>query len=314
MSSNIESSRSGRSVHSNVVEMVPARPGVERHVGAPTPPNDGLASLRVIAAADWDVMFNAVEARVVEIAEAAPAVDDNAAWQGVAESAHDGLLECASAMNQLHVLLGRERTRHRAQELALQRAQADLAQVQVQLIGTEARALQARHRALHDDLTRLPNRSHFIERLDQALADAMPTRQSLATLYLDLDGFKAINDLHGHAVGDQVLKVIGARLMRAVRAEDMVCRIGGDEFACLLLNLPDRAQLEQLVLKLIQVLSAPLKIGALELQVRVSIGIATYPVDGTTSDALLRSADAAMYSARRQQTCCAFAERVEPQA
>lgn len=314
MSSNIESSRSGRSVHSNVVEMVPARPGVERHVGAPTPPNDGLASLRVIAAADWDVMFNAVEARVVEIAEAAPAVDDNAAWQGVAESAHDGLLECASAMNQLHVLLGRERTRHRAQELALQRAQADLAQVQVQLIGTEARALQARHRALHDDLTRLPNRSHFIERLDQALADAMPTRQSLATLYLDLDGFKAINDLHGHDVGDQVLKVIGARLMRAVRAEDMVCRIGGDEFACLLLNLPDRAQLEQLVLKLIQVLSAPLKIGALELQVRVSIGIATYPVDGTTSDALLRSADAAMYSARRQQTCCAFAERVEPQA
>ena len=300
MSSNIESSRSGRSVHSNVVEMVPARPGVERHVGAPTPPNDGLASLRVIAAADWDVMFNAVEARVIEIAEAAPAVDDIAAWQGVAESAHDGLLECASAMNQLHVLLGRERTRHQAQELALQRAQADLAQVQVQLIGTEARALQARHRALHDDLTRLPNRSHFIERLDQALADAMPTRQSLATLYLDLDGFKAINDLHGHDVGDQVLKVIGARLMRAVRAEDMVCRIGGDEFACLLLNLPDRAQLEQLVLKLIQVLSAPLKIGALELQVRVSIGIATYPVDGTTSDALLRSADAAMYSARRQ--------------
>jgi len=142
--------------------------------------------------------------------------------------------------------------------------------------------------------------------LEYALAHVDPRRPALAVLYLDLDTFKPINDEHGHDVGDEVLKIVAARLSRAVRGDDTMSRLGGDEFACLPAAFLSWDQLGHLACKLIEVVSAPLTIGALKLAVHASIGIAVYPTDGKTAAELLKSADAAMYRAKRDRTGYAF--------
>lgn len=185
---------------------------------------------------------------------------------------------------------------------------AELATARVELINMRENEKNARYLSLHDDLTSLPNRSFFRQRLDRALADKEPPHQALAVLYLDLDGFKPLNDAHGHDAGDELLRIVAARLTRAVRAEDMVSRVGGDEFACLLAGVPNRQQVQHLACKLFDAIAAPLKIGTLEFSVRPSIGIATCPTDGATTDTLLKCADAAMYRAKRQRTGYAFSE------
>ena len=188
-------------------------------------------------------------------------------------------------------------------------AQAALAQARAELAGTQAQESRARHLALHDELTQLPNRSFFRERMEHALAQREQQGQSLALLTLDLDGFKLINDAHGHDTGDAVLRIVAARLARAVRATDMVSRLGGDEFACLMANLHSRDQLSRLACKLFDAVSAPLKTGKLTFNVCPSIGIAIGPSDGVTAEALLESADGAMVRAKRQQTVYAFFDR-----
>lgn len=184
---------------------------------------------------------------------------------------------------------------------ALERARAELA-------GTRAGERQARHLALHDGLTSLPNRRFFLQRLDEALRRFSPEHPALAVLYLDLDEFKPINDLYGHDAGDELLRIVAARLARAVRAEDAMSRLGGDEFACLPVDFDSEAHLAQLASKLFDTVSAPLKLGRLTLRIRPSIGVATCPANGRTADALLRSADAAMYRAKREQSGYAFCE------
>jgi diguanylate cyclase (GGDEF)-like protein len=189
-------------------------------------------------------------------------------------------------------------------------SQAELRRTRIELQHAHSSEQQARHQALHDSLTELPNRSCFRQRLDRDLARGQPLTQAsapvLAVLYLDLDGFKPINDRHGHETGDGLLRVVAARLARAVRSDDMVCRVGGDEFVCLLGDVLNRQQLSHLACKLFDAVSAPLRIGALDLLVRPSIGIAVCPQDGDTTDALLRRADTAMYRAKRQQLGYAF--------
>ena len=217
--------------------------------------------------------------------------------------------QCLAAVDQLHTELARELDRRRQLEREVGSVRAELAEARAELAGTQAGEQQARHLALHDSLTALPNRSYFLQQLDLALAHVAPRRPAVAILYLDLDGFKPINDTHGHDTGDQVLKIVAARLARAVRADDMMSRIGGDEFACLPAAFLNWEQLSHLASKLIDVVSAPLTIRTLRLVVQPSIGIATFPTDGTTATALLRSADAAMYRAKRDGTGYAFVDR-----
>lgn len=212
-------------------------------------------------------------------------------------------------LDQLQTALAHERYRRRQLEREVYVVRAALEQVRADLVGTQAGERRARHLALHDGLTSLPNRSFFRQRLDQALAGVELPGPALAVLYLDLDGLKQINDAHGHHAGDKLLKIVAARLARAVRAEDMMSRLGGDEFACLLVDYLKREQLSHLARKFFNMVSAPLKIGRLEIVVRPSIGIAICPADGVTSEALLRSADAAMYHAKRQQIGYAFFDR-----
>ena len=214
-----------------------------------------------------------------------------------------------SLLTQLHTTLTFELRLRRNLERKVSDLQTALTRARAELAGTQAGERRARHRAMHDDLTSLPNRGYFRERLDHAITEVKAARSSLGVLLLDLDGFKRINDAHGHHAGDALLRIVATRLARAVRGEDMMSRLGGDEFACLPGNFHNQEQLSHLACKLFAVVSAPLKIGKLNLTVRPSIGIAIFPADGATAETLLRSADAAMYEAKRHATGYAFANR-----
>ncbi|MBI2749175.1 MAG: GGDEF domain-containing protein [Burkholderiales bacterium] len=169
-------------------------------------------------------------------------------------------------------------------------------------------ALDHLHLSMMHDLERRritwPSRSIFLERMARTLAE--PEAPHRALLYIDLDDFDAINRGHGQDVGNELLRVVALRLALAVRAEDVVARLQGDEFACLLRDLPRREQLSDLACKLFLELSTPLDLGDLRLSVHPSLGIALWPADGATVEALLRNADAARERAKRQATGYAF--------
>ena len=158
--------------------------------------------------------------------------------------------------------------------------------------------------AYHDDLTGLPNRLMFGEHLDLALARAQRHGRQVAVLYVDLDDFKQVNDTYGHEAGDQLLRQIARRLERATRATDLVARHGGDEFIVLVADLPpgpDPAAREiarTIAEHVEQALAAPAVLDGATVTSGGSVGIALYPEDATTSDALLRRADAAMYRSK----------------
>jgi two-component system CheB/CheR fusion protein len=153
--------------------------------------------------------------------------------------------------------------------------------------------------ATHDDLTGLPNRTLFNDRLRLALARATRSHESLAVLFLDLDNFKVINDTLGHDVGDKLLKQTAARLLECIRAEDTVARLGGDEFV-ILLEGAERHAAAMTAERLISALSTSYMLGEHECFVSASIGISMFPEDASDPNGLMRNADAAMYRAKDQ--------------
>ncbi|KWR78513.1 MAG: PAS domain S-box protein [Burkholderiaceae bacterium] len=153
--------------------------------------------------------------------------------------------------------------------------------------------------ATHDMLTGLPNRFLLDERLSQALARARRMPQPVALMFLDLDGFKAVNDTLGHGVGDELLILIGRDLHNAVRDSDTVARIGGDEFAIVLEGIADQDHLPMLARSLLRMIRSARQIGEHQVFVTSSIGISVYPTDALTPGELLKKADVAMYHAKR---------------
>jgi diguanylate cyclase (GGDEF)-like protein len=153
-------------------------------------------------------------------------------------------------------------------------------------------------KALHDSTTGLPNRDLFNDRLTHAIAMAKRHAWTLAVMFLDLDRFKYINDTHGHAVGDAVLKEVAKRLFGHARDEDTVCRNGGDEFLYLLINPQGSENILRIADTLLQTIAQTIDVGDLKLIIKASIGIAVYPDDGTTGEQLIRNADSAMYRAK----------------
>ncbi|MGK5055521.1 EAL domain-containing protein [Janthinobacterium sp. LB2P49] len=158
--------------------------------------------------------------------------------------------------------------------------------------------LRIEYLANHDALTDLPNRQLLNDRIGQACAHAHRTRLHLATLMLDLDRFKFVNDSYGHPVGDALLQEVARRLKMAVRAGDTVARQGGDEFVILLTDLPDIETAEHIVKKVLAVFADPFQLGEHTLHVSTSIGASVFPFDGDSGDLLLKTADAALYSAK----------------
>lgn len=154
------------------------------------------------------------------------------------------------------------------------------------------------HMAHYDYLTEIPNRLYFYELLSKALMNAKRHMRILAVLFLDLDYFKNVNDALGHESGDILLKQVVKRFQSVLRNEDMLARLGGDEYAILLSEINKREGAGITAQKLIDSLKEPFLLGNETISITVSIGIATYPVAGETVAALMRSADKAMYQAK----------------
>lgn len=154
-------------------------------------------------------------------------------------------------------------------------------------------------RAYFDTLTGLPNRSLFQDRLQQAVARARRTGRRLAVFYLDLDDFKWVNDTLGHHAGDELLRRVAALLGSALRETDTVARLAGDEFAIVLPDVGDARQIDKVLATLRARLQVPTEVAGHVLELRASIGVAVFPVHGNDADALVRSADAAMYRVKR---------------
>jgi len=151
-----------------------------------------------------------------------------------------------------------------------------------------------------DQLTSLPNRMLFHDRLRGARARAHRNQTIVAVMYVDLDGFKAVNDTLGHAAGDQLLGKVAAQLRACVREDDTVARLGGDEFAVLFNGLEDAALIEQLAERIVSSLNITVNCDSGPLQVSGSAGISIYPLDGENEESLLERADQAMYEAKRR--------------
>ncbi|MDH3355495.1 MAG: diguanylate cyclase [Chromatiales bacterium] len=162
----------------------------------------------------------------------------------------------------------------------------------------EKRTQQLSFLATHDALTSLPNRSLFVEQLNQSIKQSHRHKGVTAIFYMDLDGFKQVNDLYGHDAGDKVLIAISERVDKTIREEDLFSRIGGDEFTLILNNLADQEAALPIADKIISVVNQPIECEDLKLHVGISIGISFYPNDGEEPDQLVSLADDAMYQAK----------------
>ncbi|MCW9052400.1 MAG: EAL domain-containing protein [Motiliproteus sp.] len=156
------------------------------------------------------------------------------------------------------------------------------------------------HQAYYDQLTGLPNRALFLDRLNHSLVSAKRNNSKMAVLFLDLDRFKHINDSLGHPVGDALLSSVAGRLNNSVRENDTVARLGGDEFTIILEDLSNDHEPANVAKKVLKQLTQPFQLSGHDLFISASIGICIYPQDGMDADALVRNADAAMYQAKKQ--------------
>jgi diguanylate cyclase len=193
------------------------------------------------------------------------------------------------------------------------RLEHQLAITQVAFANACSDLAEARHQAqhfrfqsLHDNLTTLPNSLSIHECLEAFLKDYASTDYKLAVLFIDIDNFKLVNDVHGHAVGDRVLQIVSARILHSVRVEDRVGRLGGDEFLCLIAHAKSREDTARIAQQIFDAVLEPIQIGSVRLTVHASIGIAFSPDDGIDSDSLIKRADAAMYRAKRSRSVHAF--------
>lgn len=156
------------------------------------------------------------------------------------------------------------------------------------------------YRAYHDSMTGLPNRNYLLERTDAAILQAHRSSTPFALLFLDLDGFKYVNDHYGHDRGDKILKLIGERLKSVIRETDMIARLAGDEFCILLMNLVSPSQSARVAKMIFDLFDKPLEMNGQDFSIGMSIGISHFPEDGSTTKQLMKNADIAMYAAKKR--------------
>ena len=208
------------------------------------------------------------------------------------------LAKAADDLKQVNAELTREVAKRVSFESELADTKIDLAEARDDLSKSQVKEEETRQITLHDTLTGLPNRVLFEQRLEHGLIQAKRRDWKLAVLFIDIDKFKSINDSYGHDLGDKVLLMLANRLQSSVREEDMVCRWGGDEFMCLLLDVKQEANTTRLAEKMVNRITEAFEINGTILSIKPSIGIAIYPADGETADILFKNADTAMYKAK----------------
>jgi len=162
------------------------------------------------------------------------------------------------------------------------------------------------HEASHDHLTGIANRSEFFRRLEAGVAECQHRNQKMAVVYIDLDGFKPINDKYGHHAGDKILVDVASRLQKVLRLSDTVARLGGDEFALILPGIKVPSDVQMATEKALKAIRKPVDIGNLEVVVDGSLGISIYPDNSEDSEDLCRFADAAMYVAKEHNQGYAY--------
>lgn len=225
---------------------------------------------------------------------------DDASYAAIGQEGHHALRERGNFHTQI-------RMRHRNGELiwvdlsGTALSEDESVWMLIDISGLKHSEAQAHHMALHDALTGLANRRSLDERLREALAWAQREQRAIALAYMDLDGFKSINDQHGHEAGDAVLRQVAERLAARVRGHDLVARLGGDEFAIVLADTTSAEEVSPILERCLSAIQAPMTLpdGA-TVQVRGSLGVVFGPVQADTPEALLTAADAAMYEAKRQ--------------
>lgn len=234
-----------------------------------------------------------------ETAKTSPQTIQQAVTQN--EGVEQKVTQAADDLNQVNAELARELAERVVIESELAETKNELAEALVDLSQSQANEEEARQIALQDALTGLPNRVLFDQRLEQGLSQAKRHGWGLAVLFIDLDKFKDINDTYGHDMGDKVLLMVADRLQSFVRAEDTVSRWGGDEFACLLLEVKQEAGVIRLAEKMVNRLADPCELNGTVFSIKASIGIAIYPEDGETAEILFKNADTAMYKAKASE-------------
>jgi diguanylate cyclase len=203
---------------------------------------------------------------------------------------------------------GQQRRAPRAEITEVDELSLDFNRLLAELEGWQAQVNTAHrtllNRANHDQLSGLPNRSHFVDRAEVAIAEAKQAAHRCALFFLDGDGFKAINDQHGHAAGDQVIRELGARLQRYAHSRMVAARMGGDEFALLLPVLENDAKIDVILDEIAELVAPPITLSAgVTTPCSATVGYAVFPDDGKTVEALIKHADGAMYenkSAKRR--------------
>ena len=190
----------------------------------------------------------------------------------------------------------RDITERKRTEEELRQAAEELTRSNVELKLSEDRL---RYLAYHDALTGLANRKQFYERLSQSIDWAHKNNQLVGLMFLDLDGFKQVNDTLGHDTGDQLLRVVAQRLTSSLRSSDIVSRLGGDEFTVILPGIPQLEYVAKVAEKILETLSQVFLLEGQNVFVTVSIGISIYPLDGEAEETLIKNADAAMYRAKQ---------------
>jgi len=183
----------------------------------------------------------------------------------------------------------------------LDAAITERATLQAELEAAQKAMEELRGLAYHDGLTGLPNRSLLYDRLGVAITHSYRQASHLALLFLDLDGFKNVNDSFGHATADRLLVELAIRLRSSVRAGDTVARFGGDEFVVLLDSVTGVEDATRVAAKVLDAVRAPFRLDGHEVWATASVGVSVYPDDGTSPDELLRSADAAMYRDKQRE-------------
>ncbi|MEG3904860.1 CHASE2 domain-containing protein [Microcoleus sp. B4-C5] len=199
-------------------------------------------------------------------------------------------------------LIATKRSLHKdaAGNLFLVGAIRDITERQLRANALEQKNAELSHQAYHDSLTGLPNRQMFYECLHQSLEIASSNQELVALLFLDLDGFKSINDTLGHNVGDLLLKTVASRLKKCLRGSDTISRLGGDEFTVILPVIPGREEAAKVAEKICDAIMQPFILEEHTVSVTTSIGISLYPIDGQEPEILVKNADVAMYRAKER--------------
>lgn len=194
-----------------------------------------------------------------------------------------------------------------AVNIALQDEVKEREIIELELEHTKMSMDVATQASLHDALTGLPNRLLFYDRLEHGLELAKRHNWNLAVVFIDLDNFKKINDEFGHDIGDKVLLTISKRLKENTRSNDTICRLGGDEFLYLLMEVKNERAVNKIIKKLIQLIECPCEDLEPKLIVKASIGVSFFPKNGDNLEALIKLADEAMYTAKKSNVSYVFA-------